>query len=142
LTPPWWYNGKDYAYGLVVITMVFVAGIGPIIAMRFFDAPMPNPGGPWRYLAWCSIQDFIFFSLILRGLVDLINPYAAIFITAALFGLSHLPNYELVVGTVFIAAAWGYLFLASRWILFVIVLVCTLFVLWSSRRWVYYSGTK
>jgi multiple sugar transport system permease protein len=31
---------------------------------------------------------------------------------------------------------------AMAWILFVIVLVCTLFVLWSSRRWVYYSGTK
>ena len=28
------------------------------------------------------------------------------------------------------------------WILFVIVLGCTLIVLWSSRRWVYYSGTK
>lgn len=31
---------------------------------------------------------------------------------------------------------------AMAWILFIIVLVCTLLVLWSSRRWVYYSGTK
>jgi membrane protease YdiL (CAAX protease family) len=121
LTPPWWYDGKDYAYGVVFVFTLLLAGIGPIFAIRYFEAPLPNPGSPWRYLAWCLIQDFIFFSLILRGLVDLTHPLLAICFTAVLFGLSHYPNYEMVFGTILVAAAWAYLFLASRWLLFVLI---------------------
>jgi membrane protease YdiL (CAAX protease family) len=121
LTPPWWADGKHYAYGFLFVATLFVAGLGPIFAIRYLQVPMPNPGSPWRYFAWCVIQDFVFFSLVLRGLVDLINPYVAIGITAILFGFSHFPNYELICGTILTALAWGYLFLASRWLLFVVI---------------------
>lgn len=132
LTPPGGTT-PDYAFGFVAIMLVFVAGIGPIVEIRFFEVPVPNAGGPGRYLAWCLVQDFVFFSLILRGLVDLVNPIPAIFITAVFFGMSHLPNYEMVVGTMMIGMAWGYLFLASRWIAFVVVSHWVMGLLFLSR---------
>lgn len=120
LLPPTWNDRKCYLYGAVGLLLIFAVGVGPIFALRQFDVHMPNPGSPWIYLAWCTIQDFVFFSLILRGLSDQFNSHVSIWITAILFGISHFPSIEVMIGTLFIAAAWGYLFLKSRWLLFVI----------------------
>jgi Type II CAAX prenyl endopeptidase Rce1-like len=121
IRPPAWNDRKHYVHGGVFVAVFFLVGLGPILAMRYCNVALPNPGSPWRYLAWCVVQDFVFFSLVLRGLIDLIRPYAAVGVTAVLFGFSHFPNYELVFGTILTALGWGYVFLASRWLFFVVL---------------------
>jgi hypothetical protein len=121
LIPPRWADDHDFVRGCVVVGSLFAAGVVPILAVKMLDVPLPTPvGGAWVYLGWCVVQDFVFFSLILRGLADLIHPVAAVPIAAGLFALSHSPHPEMMGLTALVAVAWGYLFLASRWLPFVL----------------------
>jgi membrane protease YdiL (CAAX protease family) len=117
LLPPRSYDGDELAFGCMFIGTFFLAGLIPIVVIKAFDFSLPRPaGGAWAYLLWCLVQDFIFFSLILRGLTDLVHPFLAISVSAILFGISHYPNLQMVAVTMFAGGAWGYLFLAARWL--------------------------
>jgi len=105
-------RGAVWAVGLVA------AAVAPVVALRVL-LPHPVLIYPEGYLLWCLIQDFAFFSLFLRNLLDLVPRHLAVWMTAALFGLSHYPYFGFMAATGVLAVLWGYLFDSSRVIWYV-----------------------
>ena len=107
-------------------TLLLVAtSVLPILFLRALVAhgyvTLPPIKALSGYLIWCVVQDFLFFSLVLRNLLDFVNRHVAIVATAGLFALSHYPFYTFMGGTALVAFCWGYVFATSRVIWFVIV---------------------
>lgn len=96
--------------GLGLVTQLSI--LPALVVSLLVDTPLR--AHPLLYLLWCVVQDVIFFVLIQRNLESWLPAFAAVGITAVLFGLSHLPytGFALVTGVV--AAAWGTVYLTSR----------------------------
>ena len=96
----------------------FVAALIPVVAIRaavhMGYIALPRIDGTAGYLAWCVVQDFIFFSLVLRNLLDFTNRHLAVVLTAGLFALSHYPFGGMMIATGAVALCWGYVFLLGR----------------------------
>ena len=80
----------------------------------------PTVVHPGAYLFWGFVQDFLFFSLVLKNgdrlLADSVawHRHFAVWGTAALFGLSHFPMTGFMLVTAVVAVFWGYIFLQCR----------------------------
>ena len=121
----WWgfiWGGKsedDLARGLFHTGSLFVVALFPIALVKCLILT-PTVPHPVAYLFWCFIQDFLFFSIVLRGFERLTAKsvvgyrHLAVWITAALFGLSHFPMSGFMLVTAVIAVFWGYIFQRSR----------------------------
>jgi membrane protease YdiL (CAAX protease family) len=122
----WWgflWGGRyadDLALGVWNTGLLFVASLIPVAAVKCVGIRTPSVLHPVAYLFWCVIQDFLFYSLILRGIERLTNGYLighthlAVWLTAALFGLSHYPMLGFMALTGLIGVFWGYLFLRTH----------------------------
>ncbi len=121
----WWgftWGGRDaddLAAGMWNTALLFLAAIIPTGVVRYgVTRPMILDGG--SYLLWCVVQDFLFFSLILRGIDRLLDGHlpgsrhVAVFLTAVLFGLSHYPLTGFMAVTAVIAVCWGYIFVRTH----------------------------
>ncbi len=121
----WWgfvWGGRshdDLARGLFNTGLLFVGSLIPIAVVKCL-VRTPSVQHPAAYLFWCFAQDFLFFSLVMRGIERLLagsvvgHRHLAVWITALLFGLSHFPMYGFMLATAIIAVFWGYIFLRSR----------------------------
>lgn len=121
----WWgftWGGKyedDLARGLWNTGLLFLAALVPVAAVKCL-VRTPSVLHPVAYLVWCFVQDFLFFSLILRGVERLTagklvgHKHLAVLLTAVLFGLSHYPMSGFMGVTALIAVFWGYIFLRTR----------------------------
>ena len=107
------------ARGLFNTGLLFVGSLIPIAVVKCL-VRTPTVLHPAAYLFWCFAQDFLFFSLVMRGVERLSSGsvvghrHLAVWITALLFGLSHFPMYGFMLATAIIAVFWGYIFLRSR----------------------------
>ncbi|MGE3807975.1 MAG: lysostaphin resistance A-like protein [Gemmataceae bacterium] len=108
---------------LGLLALITQLAIVPAFFVSFL-VETPLRVNPWGYLAWCVVQDTIFFVLIQRNLEVLLPPVAAVAITAVLFGLSHLPYVGFAVITAVMGAVWGTIYLTSR------ALVCIILSHW------------
>ncbi|MEO2088172.1 MAG: CPBP family glutamic-type intramembrane protease [Gemmataceae bacterium] len=121
----WWgftWGGRsedDLAAGVWNTALLFLAALVPIGVVRYLvTRPTILDGG--SYLLWCVIQDFLFFSLVLRGLDRLLDGklaghrHLAVSATAALFGLSHYPLAGFMAATALIAVCWGHIFFRTH----------------------------
>jgi uncharacterized protein len=99
--------------------LLFLAAIIPTGVVTYV-VHWPDILHPAAYLFWCVIQDFLFFSLILRGVERLFagkvlgHRHLAVVLTAGLFGLSHYPMWGFMAVTALIAVFWGYIFIRTR----------------------------
>jgi hypothetical protein len=125
----WWeftWGGRaerhedDLAVGLWNTGLLAVVSLVPIAAIKCVRVPTPSVLHPAAYLLWCVIQDFLFYSLVLRGIERLTagklpgHKHLAVYATAALFGLSHSPMLGFMGVTALVGVCWGYLFLQAR----------------------------
>ena len=121
----WWgfvWGGKyedDLARGLFHTGVLFILALFPIAVIKC-GIRTPQVTSPPAYLLWCFAQDFLFFSIIFRG-IERLTPkwvvggqHLAVWVTALLFGLSHFPLYGFMIATAGIAVFWGYIFQRSR----------------------------
>jgi membrane protease YdiL (CAAX protease family) len=121
----WWgftWGGRsedDLAAGMWNTALLFLAALVPIGFVRYgVTRPTIIDGG--SYLLWCVIQDFLFFSLVLRGIDRLLDGkvgahrHLAVLLTAVLFGLSHFPLAGFMAATALIAVFWGYIFFRTH----------------------------
>lgn len=121
----WWgfvWGGKyedDLARGLFHTGLLFILALFPIAVIKC-GIRTPTVASPPAYLLWCFAQDFLFFSILFRG-IERLTPkwvvggqHLAVWATALLFGLSHFPLYGFMIATVGIAVFWGYIFQRSR----------------------------
>ena len=121
----WWgfvWGGQrhdDLARGLFNTGLLFVGSLVPIAMVKCFIRTPVVPH-PIPYLFWCFAQDFLFFSIVMRGIERLSagsvagHRHVAVWTTAFLFGLSHFPMYGFMLATGSIAVFWGYIFQRSR----------------------------
>jgi membrane protease YdiL (CAAX protease family) len=112
---------EGIARGMAGMIVLGLAALVPIVFLR--RAVGASYGGdPSTYLLWCFVQDFLFFSLGLRNLLDFFNRHAAVLGAAVLFGLSHYPFGPFMLVTATAAVCWGYVFAWSRVLWFVTAL--------------------
>jgi membrane protease YdiL (CAAX protease family) len=118
LIPPRSFDNEGCRFGCLYVASLLLAGLIPIVAMKLL-VTLPFEVSAWSYLAWRVVRDFVFFSIILRNLSDLTDPITAVLGAAVCFGASHYPFGEFMAATATIGMLWGYLFLTTRWLLFV-----------------------
>jgi membrane protease YdiL (CAAX protease family) len=118
LIPPATTDPEGCRFGCGYVAALLFAGLIPIVAMKLL-VELPFEISAWSYLAWCVVQDFVFFSIILRNLAYLTDPLTGILGAAVCFGASHYPFGEFMAATAVIGLLWGYLFVTTRWLLFV-----------------------
>ena len=107
-------NLEEDISGYILLGGFFIAGAVPMLFLRMI-APQPIfVNQAFAYFAWCAVQDFLFFALVLRNLEDFIDLEIAIPITALLFGFSHYPYSMLMVVTALAGGVWGYAFAKTR----------------------------
>lgn len=108
-------NGlEEDVFGYILLGGFFIAGAVPMLFLRMV-APQPIfVNHALAYFAWCAVQDFLFFALVLRSLEDFMDPWIAVPITALLFGLSHYPYPMLIAVTALAGGVWGYAFTKTR----------------------------
>jgi membrane protease YdiL (CAAX protease family) len=111
---------EDGGYGCVFIGWLMLFSIGFIFCAKFV-LPLPHVTQPGGYLLWCTVQDFLFFGVLLRGLLLRMSGVPAVLITAALFAASHYPLAEFMGLTGIVALAWGYVYVKTRWLLPIVV---------------------
>jgi membrane protease YdiL (CAAX protease family) len=111
-------DNEGCRFGCGYIAGLLFAGLIPIVAMKLL-VTLPFEVSAWSYLAWCVVQDFVFFSVILRNLADLTDPITGVLGAAVCFAASHYPFGEFMAATAAIGLLWGYLFVTTRWLLFV-----------------------
>jgi membrane protease YdiL (CAAX protease family) len=111
---------EGIVYGFGGAALMTALGAVPVVVGRSLIAHPPLAFPP-LYSLWCVVQDFVFFSLFLRNLVDRIPKSLAVGLTAILFGLSHYPFTEMVTLTAVAAVVWGYIYATSRVLWFVLV---------------------
>ena len=99
----WWgfvWGGQrhdDLARGLFNTGLLFVGSLVPIAMVKCFIRTPVVPH-PIPYLFWCFAQDFLFFSIVMRGIERLSagsvagHRHVAVWTTAFLFGLSHFSD--------------------------------------------------
>ena len=121
----WWgfvWGGKyddDLARGLFHTGLLFILALVPIAVIKC-GIRTPTVTNPLAYLLWCFAQDFLFFSILFRGIERLTpkwvvgSQHLPVGVTALLFGLSHFPFYGFMIATAGIAVFWGYIFQRSR----------------------------
>ena len=122
----WWgftWGGRyadELARGIWNTVLLFLAALLPVALVKCLNVATPHPGHPIGYLVWCVVQDFLFFSLVLRGFDRLLSgkmaghQHLAVVVTAALFGLSHFPMVGFMAVTALIAVFWGYIFFRTH----------------------------
>jgi hypothetical protein len=96
--------------GMGVLTLVSFA---PIVMVHLLKT-RPAMSHPVTYLVWCAVQDLLFFSLFLRNAAGFVTVNPAVFLTAALFGLSHYPHGGFMYVTGLVGIVWGYVFVYTR----------------------------
>ena len=117
------YRGMARRWGLTI------EGLGTgCLTMLFCLAPMLLSGmmmaiglhlprfdlRPGPYLAWCSIQDFVFFSLCARQAETLSQrKWVGGLIAGAAFGASHLPFVEFAWVTFAAGTVWAWVYLRT-----------------------------
>jgi membrane protease YdiL (CAAX protease family) len=99
--------------GCVTAGFLALAGLLPAAVVKWC-VESPAAPHPAAYLAWCAVQDFLFFALVQRDLEDLTHPVVAVAAAAGLFGLSHYPFTGFMVVSVLAGAVWGWLFHRTR----------------------------
>lgn len=121
----WWgfvwggRDAEDLARGLYHSGLLFAVALVPVVAVKCL-VRTPTVVHPGAYLFWCFVQDFLFFSLVLKNgdrlLADSVawHRHFAVWGTAALFGLSHFPMTGFMLVTAVVAVFWGYIFLQCR----------------------------
>lgn len=106
-------RAEGIAYGFGFAALMTALGVVPVAVGRALVSHPPLAFPP-LYSLWCIVQDFVFFSLFLRNLVDRMPRWGAVVLTAVLFGLSHYPLVEMALITGAAALVWGYIFAVSR----------------------------
>ncbi len=121
----WWgfvWGGSDdegLALGLYRSGVLFAVALVPVVAVKAL-VRTPAVPHPLPYFAWCFVQDFLFFSLVLKNLARLTagsiawHRHFAVWGTAVLFGLSHFPLAGFMAVTAVVAVFWGYIFVQCR----------------------------
>jgi len=123
-----WGMGKpnlpDVTISGSLLLLLLLASI-PIAVGGFFlrdQGSLPRIMAGPLYLPWCLVQDFIFFSFVLVHLEAVLGrPWLAAFLTAGLFGASHLPFVGLAIVTGMSGLLWAWIFIRTRSLLAVVV---------------------
>lgn len=132
----WWGFGfRGLGTGCVLMLWVILVSILPAgLATLMWSAGggMPRLTAPAPvYLAWCLIQDFVFFSFCSRHLETLLPRLLVPPIVAALFGVSHLPLEDFTWITAGAGFTWSCVFVATHnvypilighWVLGIVIL--------------------
>jgi membrane protease YdiL (CAAX protease family) len=112
---------EGIARGMAGMIVLGAAALVPIVFLRKVVGAGYGDD-PSAYFLWCFVQDFLFFSLGLRNLLDFCNRHAAVLCAAVLFGLSHYPFGPFMLVTAAAGVCWGYVFAWSRVLWFVTAL--------------------
>ncbi|MEO8286090.1 MAG: sugar ABC transporter permease [Chloroflexota bacterium] len=163
--PSWWADPNWTKPGLVVMGMwwiggnilIFLAGLKGI-PEQLYEASSIDGATGWtrfRYITLPLLSPTIFFTVV-TGIIGAFQIFTTAFIitsssatgasggTGAIGGPGQsllfyvLYLYNRAFGKTGVGFQMGYAS-AMAWILFIIILVVTLFQLWLSRRWVYYE---
>jgi len=128
-----------FLFGIVI----FLAGLQDV-PRQLYEAADIDGARRWhrvRYITIPMVTPVILFNLII-GLINAFQYFTQAYVMTNGGPINATLFYALLLyRNAFQYIKMGYAS-AMAWILFAVVLVCTLAVLWSSRRWVYYSGAR
>ena len=132
-----------HLWGVGSTIVIFLAGLQDVPQQLYEAADID--GARWwhrvRYITIPMVTPVILFNLII-GLINAFQYFTQAYVMTNGGPINATLFYALLLyRNAFQYIKMGYAS-AMAWILFAVVLVCTLAVLWSSRRWVYYSGAK
>jgi multiple sugar transport system permease protein len=130
-------------WGVGNFMIIYLAALGDI-PKQLYEAAQLDGAGPlrrFRHITLPMLSPVIFFNLVM-GLIHSVQVFTQIYIVSE--GTGEPAGSTLVLSLYVFLAAFkdldmGYAS-AMAWILFVILLVCTLALFRSSRHWVYYQG--
>lgn len=156
--PPLWFYDPKYAKAALVILALWGIGDAMIIFLagllevpkELYEAAAIEGAGSWQRFRWITIpmiSPVIFFSVII-GIIDGFQYFTEAYVAGATTSPLAPPGSP--QGSLLFYSTWlyqqgfsqfhmGYAS-AMAWTLLVITMVCTLAVMRSSRRWVYYQG--
>src|SRR5438552_4311824 len=134
-------------WGLGDTMIIFLAGLLDV-PRQLYEAADIEGAGPWqrfRYVTLPTISPVLLFSLVI-GMIDAFQYFTEAFIASGGLGSLGSPQGSLnFYGIYLYHQGWEEFHLgyasAQAWVLFMIILVCTLVLLKSSNRWVHYGGS-
>ncbi len=150
--PPGWLNDPTWVYPSLVILGLWGIGSAVIIYLaslqgvptELYDAAKVDGAGWWatmRNVTLPMMSPVIFYSLVL-GIVGVFQYFLVPLVvtdgTGRPGGATMFYNlYMYKTFFTFQNMSYG---AAQAWVLFIIILVLTIFLFWSSKYWVYYAG--
>jgi multiple sugar transport system permease protein len=150
LPGPLWLQDPLWAKPAIIIMGLWGAGGGMIIWLaglkginqQLYEAASVDGAGAWRkflHITLPQMTPYVFFNLVM-GMIGTFQIFGSAFImtqggpqNSTLFYVYHLFNNAFRYGRMGYASAMA-------WVLFVIVLILTIFQLKGSKRWVYYES--
>jgi multiple sugar transport system permease protein len=152
LSIPNWLSDKDWAmpslilmsfWGVGGAVVIFLAGLAEV-PQSLYEVAEIDGAGPIRKfwnVTLPMITPTILFNLVM-GLIGAFQYFTQVYVMTA--GLGGPANSTLVYALYLYQKAFNYLNMgyasAMGWMLFVVVLACTMGVMYSSKRWVHYHG--
>lgn len=150
LTMPGWLTDPHWAKPALIIMGLWGVGNTVVIFLaslqnvpeELYEASVIDGAGKWRkfwHITLPMISPVIFFNLII-GIIGYFQYFTQVWVLTRGGPQDATLLYALYLfNNAFLFFKMGYAS-AMAWILFIITLICTLIVFWTSSRWVYYSG--
>lgn len=110
----WSTTEYDDSFGYRAIGGFAAMSLMPVLFLRLLSPLTPTAPDAVQYLIWCLVQDFVFFSLGLGGLLRFTSSNVAIPVVAGLLALSHYPHWDLAGVTLLAGMCWGLIYERSK----------------------------
>ena len=158
LNQPLWLSSAEWAkpaiilmslWGIGSTMIIYLAGLGDIPS-SYYEAVEIDGGGMWskfRHVTWPLLTPITLFQVI-SGIIAGFNVFTQSFVISAA-GSGNTPMGGIKNSLLFYAVniyqeAFSYLKFgyasALAWVMLIIILLVTLIILKSSKKWVYYEG--
>jgi multiple sugar transport system permease protein len=152
--PLWFQDPHSAKPGLVLLALWGIGNTMIIFLAALLDVPRSlyeaaevEGAGPWqrfRFVTLPMISPVIFFSLVI-GVIYGFQYFTEAYVAAGGSGSLGDPQGSLLFYGIYLyqqGFAYFHMGYASAlaWVLFVIIMLWTLLLIWSSRRWVHYQG--
>jgi len=152
--PLWFQDPATAKPGLVLLAMWGIGNTMIIFLAALLDVPRSlyeaaevegaNTWQRFRFVTLPMISPVIFFSLVI-GVIYGFQYFTEAYVAAGGSGSLGDPQGSLLFYGIYLyQQGFGYFHMgyasALAWVLFVIIMIWTLLLIWSSRRWVHYQG--
>jgi multiple sugar transport system permease protein len=151
---PGWYTSETWAMPTIILISWWMVGTQIIIYLaglkgipqEYYEAVEVDGGGPWskfRHITLPLLSPVIFFNVV-NGFIGAFQVFDQAYILGAGTGRPNNATLTYMLNLYRQAFQFGSMGYASAlaWVLFIIIMILTAFVLRSSSLWVYYEAER